>query len=59
AALVRQLREDARVVTGIVSRGVARLCSGRVVGGVLGLASLADLEMVVLPGFAAPERFSF
>jgi protein-L-isoaspartate(D-aspartate) O-methyltransferase len=30
-----------------------------VVSGVLGLASLADLEMVVLPGFATPERFIF
>lgn len=59
ATLVQQLADGARVVTGIVERGVTRLCSGRVVGGVLGLASLADIEMVVLPGFAAPERFRF
>jgi protein-L-isoaspartate(D-aspartate) O-methyltransferase len=59
AALVQQLVDGARVVTGIVERGVTRLCSGRVVSGVLGLASLADLEMVVLPGFSAPERFVF
>ncbi|AMK17260.1 MULTISPECIES: protein-L-isoaspartate O-methyltransferase family protein [Sphingobium] len=59
AALVQQLADGARVVTGIVERGVTRLCSGRVVSGVLGLASLADLEMVVLPGFSAPERFVF
>ena len=59
AALVQQLADGARVVTGIVERGVTRLCSGRVVSGMLGLASLADLEMVVLPGFAAPERFLF
>nr|WP_218036561.1 protein-L-isoaspartate O-methyltransferase [Sphingobium sp. EM0848] len=59
AALVGQLADGARVVTGIVERGVTRLCSGRVVAGALGLASLADLEMVVLPGFAAPERFVF
>ena len=58
-ALIEQLADGARVVTGIVERGVTRLCSGRVVAGVLGLASLADLEMVVLPGFAAPERFTF
>jgi protein-L-isoaspartate(D-aspartate) O-methyltransferase len=57
--LVQQLADGARVVTGIVERGVTRLCSGRVVSGVLGLASLADLEMVVLPGFSAPERFVF
>lgn len=59
APLVQQLADGARVVTGIVERGVTRLCSGRVVSGVLGLSSLADLEMVVLPGFAAPERFVF
>ena len=59
AALVQQLADGARVVTGIVERGVTRLCSGRVVSGVLGLSRLADMEMVVLPGFAAPERFVF
>ena len=59
ATLVQQLADGARVVTGIVERGVTRLCSGRVVSGVLGLVSLADIEMVVLPGFAAPERFIF
>lgn len=59
AALVQQLADGARVVTGIIERGVTRLCGGRVVAGVLGLASLADLEMVVLPGFAAPEQFVF
>ncbi|MGE4322021.1 MAG: protein-L-isoaspartate O-methyltransferase [Sphingobium sp.] len=58
-ALVEQLVDGGRVVTGIVERGVTRLCSGRVVAGQLGLASLADLEMVVLPGFAAPARFVF
>mgnify|MGYP006193372271 CR=1 FL=1 len=59
AALVQQLVDGGRVVTGVVERGVARLCSGRAVAGVLGLASLADMEMVVLPGFAAPEQFVF
>ena len=57
--LVQQLADGARVVTGIVERGVTRLCSGRVVSGVLGLSRLAAMEMVVLPGFAAPERFVF
>lgn len=59
AALVRQLADNGRVVTGIADRGVTRLCGGRVVGGVLGLTSLADIEMVVLPGFAAPAGFTF
>nr|WP_301287311.1 protein-L-isoaspartate O-methyltransferase [Sphingobium sp. OAS761] len=59
AALVQQLVDGGRVVTGIVDRGVTRLCSGRVVAGVLGLSSLTDTEMVTLPGFAAPARFTF
>lgn len=59
AALVQQLADGARVVTGVVERGVTRLCSGRVIGGTVGLSSLTDIEMVVLPGFAAPETFVF
>ena len=59
AAIVEQLAEGARVATGLVERGVTRLCTGRKVAGTLGLASLVDMEMVVLPGFAAPKRFVF
>jgi protein-L-isoaspartate(D-aspartate) O-methyltransferase len=59
AALVAQVVDGGRVVTGLVERGVTRLGSGRVLAGSLGLSSLADMEMVVLPGFAAPERFVF
>jgi protein-L-isoaspartate(D-aspartate) O-methyltransferase len=59
AALVQQLADGARVVAGVVERGVTRLCSGRVVAGTVGLSSLTDIEMVVLPGFAAPETFVF
>ncbi|WP_022681386.1 protein-L-isoaspartate O-methyltransferase family protein [Sphingobium bisphenolivorans] len=59
ATLVQQLVDGARVVTGIVEGGVTRLCSGRVVGGALGLSRLADLELVLLPGFSAPQRFTF
>lgn len=59
AAIVQQLADGARVVTGIVDKGVTRLCSGRVAGGLLGLTSLTDIEMVVLPGFGAPRTFRF
>ncbi len=59
AALIGQVAEGGRVVTGLVERGVTRLCSGRVVAGALGLSRLTDIEMVVLPGFTAPERFTF
>jgi protein-L-isoaspartate(D-aspartate) O-methyltransferase len=57
--IVEQLREDGRIVTGVVERGVTRLCTGRKVGGSFGLTSLIDMEMVVLPGFAQPARFIF
>lgn len=59
AALVQQLVDGGRVVTGIVEGGVTRLCSGRAVAGALGLSRLTDIEMVVLPGFSAPRRFTF
>ena len=59
ATLVQQLAEDARVVTGIADRGVTRLSGGRVIAGVLGLSSLSDMEMVVLPGFVATKGFVF
>jgi protein-L-isoaspartate(D-aspartate) O-methyltransferase len=59
AALVEQLVDGGRVTTGLVERGVTRLCSGRKVGDAFGLTSLVDMEMVILPGFAAPERFVF
>ena len=57
--VVQQLADGARVVTGIVERGVTRLCSGRAINGILGLTSVMDVEMVVLPGFAAPAAFIF
>ena len=43
-ALVQQLADGARVVTGLVDRGVTRLCAGRVIGGELGLNSLTDIH---------------
>jgi len=58
-ALVAQLVDGGRVVTGLVENGVVRTCRGRVAGGVLGLISLTDMEMVVLPGFARPKQFTF
>lgn len=58
-ALVAQLVDGGRVVTGLIENGVVRTCRGRVAGGVLGLISLTDMEMVVLPGFARPKQFTF
>lgn len=51
AALSAQLAEGGRVAMGFVERGVTRLASGRKAGDITGFVSLADLEMVVLPGF--------
>ena len=59
AALVGQLVAGARVVAGLVDRGVTRLASGRRTEGGFGLAAFVDSECVVLPGFAQPKGFRF
>ncbi|WP_336963916.1 protein-L-isoaspartate O-methyltransferase [Sphingobium aquiterrae] len=58
-ALLGQLAEDGRIVTGLAERGVTRLCAGRKTGGSFGLNRLVDMEMVTLPGFAKPRSFAF
>ena len=57
--LIDQLAIGGRVVTGIVDRGVTRLAGGKRTAGGFGLADFADIDCVVLPGFAAPASFSF
>ena len=58
-ALVAQLRDGGRIATGLVDRGVTRLASGSRTGGGFGLVGFADIESVVLPGFARRRGFSF
>lgn len=58
-ALVRQLEDGGRLVTGIADNGVTRLEIGRKSGDAFGLAAFADAAMPVLPGFAAPKTFTF
>ncbi|MCW3838018.1 protein-L-isoaspartate O-methyltransferase [Sphingomonas canadensis] len=58
-ALLAQLRPGARVVAGVVDRGVTRLASGRKTEGGFGLVHFADLEAARLPGFAKPVTFTF
>ncbi len=58
-ALLEQLKPGARVVTGIVDRGVTRLAKGRRSAGGFGLADFVDCECAVLPGFARPASFRF
>ncbi|QIG81940.1 protein-L-isoaspartate O-methyltransferase [Sphingosinithalassobacter tenebrarum] len=57
--ILEQLKPGARVVTGIVDRGVTRLASGRRSAGGFGLADFADCDCAVLPGFARPVSFRF
>jgi len=59
AALAARLADDARIVTGLVIRGVTRLATGRKIAGEVSLIPLADLGIPVLPEFAAPKGWSF
>lgn len=59
AALLAQLTPGARVVTGVVDRGVTRLATGRVTEGGFGLTDFADIECAVLPGFERLRSFQF
>lgn len=57
-ALLAQVREGGRVVTGLVDHGVTRLAAGRKTAG-FALQAFADSDCVTLPGFAIPKRFQF
>ncbi len=58
-ALIEQLAIGARVVSGIVDRGVTRLASGRRSASGFALSAFADLDCAILPGFAVPAAFDF
>lgn len=57
--LVARLAEGGRVVTGVVARGVTRLCVGRKAAGQLALLPIAEMGIPVLPEFAKPKEWSF
>lgn len=59
AALLEQLAPGARVVTGVLDRGVTRLATGRRTEGGFGLNDFADIECAVLPGFERLRTFQF
>jgi protein-L-isoaspartate(D-aspartate) O-methyltransferase len=59
AALAAQLADGGRIASALTERGVARLASGRKVGGSVVLGDFADSEAVTLPGFAVPAGFVF
>ena len=57
--LIDQLAIGGRLVTGMIDRGVTRLCAGRRSAGGFGLVDFADVDCVVLPGFTTPKQFVF
>jgi protein-L-isoaspartate(D-aspartate) O-methyltransferase len=59
AALASRLAEGGRIVTGLVTRGVTRLATGRKAAGEVALLPLAEIGIPVLPELAAPQRWSF
>lgn len=59
AALVKRLADDARVVCGLVDRGLTRLARGRKTAGEVALIPLAEIGMPTLPEFAKPKAWTF
>ena len=59
ATLIKQLSAGGRLAGAIVDRGVTRLVVGRAAGGSLGLRTLADADVGILPGFERPRAFTF
>ena len=57
--LAKQLDENGRIVTGLVTRGVTRIASGRKVAGTLALQPLAEVGIPVLHEFDKPKEWSF
>lgn len=57
--LLAQVHAGGRIVSGLVDRGVARLASGARSSGGFALIPFADVDCVVLPGFARPRAFTF
>lgn len=58
-ALVAQVADDGRIVTGLVLRQVTRLASGRKVGGKVNLQPVEDLGIPALPAFSVPKGWTF
>lgn len=59
ATLSARLADDARVVTGLVSRGVTRLARGRKAAGEIALLPLAEMGIPVIPEFAVEKGWTF
>lgn len=59
AGVVKQLEDGGRIVTGLVSRGVTRIASGRKVAGSVVLQPIAEIGIPVLHEFDKPKEWSF
>lgn len=57
--LAARLADNAKVVTGLIDRGISRLATGRKVAGDVALVPLAEIGIPALPEFAAPKGWSF
>lgn len=57
--LVRRLEDGGRVVTGLVTRGLTRLATGRKAAGHVSLVPLAEIGIPILPEFAVAKGWSF
>jgi protein-L-isoaspartate(D-aspartate) O-methyltransferase len=58
-ALVKQLTEGGRIVTGLIEGPVSRLASGLKRSGHVALRPVIDTELAPLPGFARAKEFVF
>jgi protein-L-isoaspartate(D-aspartate) O-methyltransferase len=57
--LIAQVKVGGRAVAGQADRGITRLAYGRRSEGGFALLPFADIDCVVLPGFARPRSFTF
>ena len=58
-ALSDALATDARVVTGLIERGVPRLATGCKAAGGVGFLTLGEADFAPLPEYAQPAKWSF
>lgn len=57
--ITAQLVEGGRIGAVLSDRGVGRLSVGRNAGGRVGLRTIADADLALLPGFERPRAFTF
>jgi protein-L-isoaspartate(D-aspartate) O-methyltransferase len=57
--ITAQLVEGGRIGAVLSDRGVGRLAVGRNAGGRVGLRTIADADLALLPGFERPKAFTF